>query len=200
MGPLSNVLPLTHERGIPITVFIPSGIVGGDGHFPWVSHRRACERDAMTRPELEDVAHYPEVTVSAHTVHHTVTAGLSPERSRVELCECQRALEAWTGSEVRYFAYPAGQTDGREKQLLIEFGYRLAFTTRNAFITPDCDPFQVPRFSIADEIWFPEAICNMVGVWRPAIESVRRLSGYFRRAWRVSHNPECRIPTSPAQM
>jgi hypothetical protein len=65
----------------------------------------------------------------------------------------------------------------------VEFDYRLAATTENAFVTRETDPYLVPRFSVADEIFFPEAICNMVGVWRPAIDP---LINVLQR-WKDSH-------------
>jgi hypothetical protein len=59
-------------------------------------------------------------------------------------------------------------------------GYALAVTADNAFVTPDSDPYLVPRFSIADAIWFPEMICNIVGVWRPALDPLKK---FMRRIW-----------------
>ena len=58
-------------------------------------------------------------------------------------------------------------------------GYRIAATTENAFVTSKSNPYLVPRFSVADEISFPEAICNMVGVWRPVIDPMIYFLGLF---------------------
>jgi hypothetical protein len=66
-----------------------------------------------------------------------------------------------------------------EKPLLREFGYQIAATTDNAFITLQTDPYFVPRFCVSDNISFPEAICNMVGAWRPALDP---LKGVFKRS------------------
>ncbi|HYM08902.1 MAG TPA: polysaccharide deacetylase family protein, partial [Terriglobales bacterium] len=177
-----NVLPLVRQQGIPVTLFIPTGIVEGDGFFPWL-HGRASPglngagasahngaRDALTVAELKQVASRPEVTVGSHTVSHAVTTVLTEERARLELGESKHALESWTHSDVKCFSYPEGRFDGRERAFLAEFGYSLAATTENALIGRQTDPYLLPRFSVGDEIFFPEAICNMVGVWRPAID------------------------------
>lgn len=178
---LTNVLPVTGPRKIPVTLFIPSGIVEGDGRFPWLE---ACgaERHALTLAELKAIAQCPGVDIGAHTVNHTVTAGLPRDRLRFELNECRQSLEDWTGNRVRHFAYPVGRCDGREQPLLAELGYELAFTTENDWITAASNPYQAPRFSVADEIWLPEAICNVVGVWRPAIDPAIRFLRRLRRA------------------
>ena len=191
---LANVLPLVRREKIPITLFIPTGIVGGTGLFPWLHSERSVRphsasepahgvRDSLTVAELQYVAGYPEATIGSHTVTHSLTTSLAEEQVRVELLECKRSLESWIRSDVKYFSYPEGVLDGRERQFLVEFDYRLAATTENAFVTQETDPYQVPRFSVADEILFPEAICNMVGVWRPAINP---LINVLQR-WKDSH-------------
>ena len=168
---LENVLPQIRERKIPVTLFIPSGIVEGDGLFPWLdASLRTSGRDSMTLAEIREAASRPEVTIGSHTVSHAVTINLNGEKARFELGESKRTLESWIRADVKCFAYPEGRFDGREREFLTEFGYGLAATTENSFITRETNPYLVPRFSVADEISFPEAICNMVGVWRPVID------------------------------
>lgn len=195
---LDNVLPLIRRRKIRVTLFIPSGIVEGDGHLPWLDRRASAGpqgagtafhddvRHVLSVAEVKQVAGYPEVTVGSHTVSHAVTTCLTEGPARVELGESKRALESWTGADVKCFSYPEGKFDGRERPLLAEFGYQLAATTENALITRRTDPYLVPRFSIGDEISFPEAICNMVGMWRPAIDPV---INFLRRGNRITALP-----------
>jgi peptidoglycan/xylan/chitin deacetylase (PgdA/CDA1 family) len=189
---LQAVLPLIHRHKIPITLFIPSGIVEGDGLFPWL-HNSASEpnrttlikhgvRDSITVSELKEIASYSEVTIGSHTVNHTITANLPDEQARFEFAESKRALDSWTGAPVRCFAYPEGRFDGRESSLLNECGYQMAATTEATLVTQENDPYLVPRFHVGDYISFPEAICNMVGVWRPAIDPIIN----FLRHWTVT--------------
>ncbi len=183
-----NVIPEVRERGIPVTLFVPTGIVATHGAFPWLSNQHG--RDALTLPELMDLARIPEVSLASHTVNHAITAGLAQADLQFELCESKRALEQWTGAEIGCFSYPVGQFSGAERAALIACGYEMAVTTENSFITKDTDPFLVPRFSVGDNITFPEAICNLVGVWRPAIDPLVRFLQHFGGAadplWRAS--------------
>jgi peptidoglycan/xylan/chitin deacetylase (PgdA/CDA1 family) len=181
---LSEVLPVVHERRVPVTLFIPSGIVEGAGRLPWVHREQngsSANRDSVTVSELKQIAGYPEVTIGAHTVNHMVTANLPAEQARFEVGQSRRALEALAGSKVTCFAYPEGRFDGQERSFLDEYGYRLAAATINDFITRNTDPYLVPRFCVSDNIPFPEAICNMVGVWRPALDPLIRLLQRLRK-------------------
>jgi peptidoglycan/xylan/chitin deacetylase (PgdA/CDA1 family) len=179
---LETVLPLVRERKIPITMFIPSGIVQGAGLFPWLQSERCAHaagieapaqneiRDAMSVADVREIAKFGEITIGSHTVGHRVTTSLSDEEARFEFGESKRVLESWTGKAVACFAYPEGRFDGRESRFLSDYGYQLAATTEATFGTRKGDPYLVPRFHVGDSIPFPEAVCNMVGVWRPAID------------------------------
>ena len=182
---IDDVLPLVRQRQLPVTLFIPSGIVENGGQFPWLHEdvsaapaaRQApphSDRDAVTVQELKTIAGYPEVTIGAHTVNHTVVLNLPEERATFELRESKRVLESWTGATVHCFAYPMGLHSGQERSLLKECGYKLAATTESKFVTGKTDPYFLPRFTVSDRISFPEAICNMVGVWQPALAPVKK--------------------------
>ena len=183
---LEDVISPILLQKIPVTLFIPAGIIQGDGRFPWLHKKTpvklpSAPRDSLTVDELIQVASYPPVAVGCHTMSHALTCDLTEDEARFELGESKRTLESWTGSEVKYFAYPEGRFDHRERLLLKEFGYALAATTKNAFVAPETDPYLLPRFSVADDIYFPEAICNMVGAWRPVIDSILGFLGNLRR-------------------
>jgi glycosyltransferase involved in cell wall biosynthesis/peptidoglycan/xylan/chitin deacetylase (PgdA/CDA1 family) len=169
---LDDLLPIIRERRVPVTMFFPSGIIESAGILPWLRTRKsfANARDAVTVSELQTIATCPEVTVGGHTVNHSVTAGLPEAKVRFELGQCRGTLESWVGSAVTCFSYPEGRFDGRERGALAEFGYRLAATTTGDFIMRKTDPYLIPRFCIGDNISFPEAVCNMVGVWRPLLD------------------------------
>jgi peptidoglycan/xylan/chitin deacetylase (PgdA/CDA1 family) len=171
---LTDVLPLVESRRIPVTLFASSGIVEGDGLFSW---RAAVHggRNAMTSEELKQAALIEQVAVGSHTVTHAHLPRCSDGDLNREILESRKALERLTGGGVFYFAYPYGGLSGREREHLVGAGYRFAATIENAFVTPQADPYRVPRFAVANSIGFPEAICNMVGVWRPSIAWIKKI-------------------------
>jgi peptidoglycan/xylan/chitin deacetylase (PgdA/CDA1 family) len=203
---LAEVLPLVRRLHLPVTLFIPSGVVAGDGSFPWLHNathpsfsarqaarraasrppdsRDALTRDALTMEELMTIAAYPEVSIGAHSVTHPVMPYCNDKSLRFEIAECKRALESWTPKSVTCFAYPEGKFDGRERPLLIESGYELAVTTRSAFLTRDTDCYLAPRFIAGDDVSFPQAICSMLGIWRQVADPLKALRIRVARALR----------------
>jgi peptidoglycan/xylan/chitin deacetylase (PgdA/CDA1 family) len=168
---LDVMAPVIREEGVPITMFVPSGVVEHGGRLPF-KRRKADARDTLTVADLKTVAQLPQVTIGGHTVTHAVTMNLPEDRTRYELGHSRLTLEAWTGTAVQCFAYPEGLYDGHERRILAELNYRVAATTRPDFITRRTDPYLAPRFCVPDNVWFPEAICSMLGVWRPVIDPV----------------------------
>lgn len=215
---LIEVLPLIRRHHIPITLFIPSGVLEGDGRFPWLSDathpsyspsdaqwRSASysldSRHAITVQELIQIADYPEITIGAHSVSHPVMPNCTDETVRFEVVDCKRALESWTGKTVNCFAYPEGKYDGRERQYLIESGYQMAVTTRSGFIKRDADCYLVPRFVAGDDVSFPQAICSMVGIWRAVADPLKTAQNTVTQALRGAGTlvsaRSARLPQTP---
>jgi len=190
---LENVLPVVRRYQIPVTLFIPSGIVGGDGKFPWVKETGGG-RHAITVQDLRTISEYPEVTIGSHTVSHPDVRRCAEEELARELRDSMRMLEEWTGGAVDCLSYPYGLFDERATQAARSAGYALAVTTENRFVVPDTDPYLVPRFSIADAIWFPEMVCNIVGVWRPVLDPLKKLVQRVRSAPAVSSPASDQLP------
>ena len=129
----------------------------------------------LVEPHRGEVAGHEEITIGGHTVNHVIMTLCSDDKLRVEIEECRRKLEEITGEPIRSFAYPAGQCDARGPEYLREIGYLLAATTEARFVAPATNPFLVPRFCVPDEVTFPEAICNMLGIWHPFLNRVKKL-------------------------
>ncbi|HEX4996603.1 MAG TPA: polysaccharide deacetylase family protein [Terriglobia bacterium] len=180
---LSDVLPLVQHFRIPVTLFIPSGIIAGDGRFPWMTgpedragngqSSSAPSRMALTLDELKIAARYPGVQIQAHSVTHRLMPNCADAELRFEIGASKRDLEHWLDTPVTCFSYPEGRYDGRERDPLRDFGFRMAATTEPRFIDRNTDPMLVPRFCVPDEVTFAEAVCNMIGIWRPFLDPIK---------------------------
>lgn len=177
---MQDVLPVIKQEHIPVTWFIPSDIILRDGRFPWVQEESKGTRDgkgrhAITVEELLEVSQLPEITIGSHTATHAVLPWCRTDCLDREIRASKLSLQEMLRQEVRSFSYPNGQIDPRSEKLLPFCGYNFAVTTESRLVRADDNPWRIPRFSVADNLFFPEAICNLVGVWRPSIDRLKSI-------------------------
>jgi peptidoglycan/xylan/chitin deacetylase (PgdA/CDA1 family) len=89
------------------------------------------------------------IEIGAHTLHHPVLSNEEDAVAREEIAASIQSLSEMLDREIRYFAYPNGETGldygPREEAVLREYGIRLAFTTDTAFWGTTTDPLRIPR-------------------------------------------------------
>jgi hypothetical protein len=95
------------------------------------------------------------VGFGGHTVTHPILSQESPERVRCEVTESKGVLEAITGRQVTYFAYPNGRRQDFNTAVIRELkqaGYVASFTSIHGLHWPDDDLFEIKRISV-DNRW-----------------------------------------------
>ena len=97
----------------------------------------------------------------------------------LEILQSKKDLEKWINKKVKYFAYPNGEYNGREKNILKNSGFSLAATCENKKIEKQDDLFLIPRFVAMDKGFFLENVCHMMGIWNPALNKIRSFLNKF---------------------
>ena len=136
-----------------------------------LKHRPPEQRDADTRfiaafsSELSDNLMMTDAQVKklvdagmeigGHTVSHPILAMLDRDDSRREILDGKNALEALTGKNISFFAYPNGKP-GQDYTdyhcgLLSDLGFKAAFSTQWGVSTAASDTWQLPRFTPWDQ-------------------------------------------------
>ncbi len=125
------------------------------------------QREALTVEQIKEISKTKFVTISSHTASHPILPMCSNEVSKYEIVHSKEKLESWINKEVTHFAYPNGDYTNREISFLNRFGYTIAFSTEQTFITRQKleNPFCLPRLMLVESSTFEENICRMVGAW-----------------------------------
>jgi peptidoglycan/xylan/chitin deacetylase (PgdA/CDA1 family) len=141
--------------------------------------RRACASTAavgdddpralMAPDEVAALSRQPGIEIGAHTARHPILAHASADAQRAEIAESRAALEQWTGTAVRAFAYPNGQpgvdyTAGTVA-ILAELGFDFGFTMRPAFAGPHEPAFERSRFLVVSAVTAAELAHRMAYAW-----------------------------------
>jgi len=148
--------PLLKKWGMPATFFVSSGFVGlsKDEESDFLRSRLYCNPDVQRTTgglSLQDLRRLADLgfSIGGHTLTHCHLerirdlAGL-----KYEIEEDKRRLEAATGREIEFFAYPFGECRNPKLDLaraLEESGYRAAVTTASGLNGPELNPYFLNR-------------------------------------------------------
>jgi peptidoglycan/xylan/chitin deacetylase (PgdA/CDA1 family) len=130
--------PELARRGIPATLFVPTGWCLQQAALAAGGRRRFLDAAA-----IQDL-HRTGWTIGAHGVRHLHMAALDPGEARQELADSRAHLEALLGEPVRYFAWPFGEWSPSLLQTAREF-FEAACGTSLALVERSSDRFALPR-------------------------------------------------------
>jgi peptidoglycan/xylan/chitin deacetylase (PgdA/CDA1 family) len=100
----TTALPILREHGVPATVYVASGFIGG--RSPWIG--AGGDGAMMEAPELRELA-AAGWELGGHTMTHADLSELDHAACLAEIQGGREALEEITGVGVETFAYPFGR-------------------------------------------------------------------------------------------
>jgi peptidoglycan/xylan/chitin deacetylase (PgdA/CDA1 family) len=159
------------DAGIPATVFVTSGQIGGAG--------------MMSEQDLRDLCAVGEgIEIGAHSVTHRRLDELGEAELVEETAGSRVRIQAVTGRACATFAYPHGANDRASVAAVRAAGYSSAAAVRNALSHPEDNLFSLARVTIDRRATAASVADILAGRFRIARKSEQlRTRGYrqFRR-------------------
>lgn len=141
----TRAFPLCCELGIPLTIFVVAGCLGGTNR--WDEARGDCTEPMLDVRQLCELARHG-VEIGAHTMTHAHLPELSDAALHTEIVDARHLLEDILGQAVDGFSYPYGDWDARVRDAVIAAGYRYAVTTRIGAFDHTIDRYAIPRVNM----------------------------------------------------
>lgn len=168
--------PVLRERGLPVTLYVTSGLVGG----------RIDGRQMLTWEQLEELRD-SGVEIGAHSQQHIALDVVSADRSARELVNSKLELEQRLQVAVNSFAYPYGYHTPVLKQLVARAGYTSACAVKNALSHPRDDRFALARFMLTADTTCAQIQRLLSGEGAPIAWTRERLRTRLWRVYRRAH-------------
>lgn len=137
---LETALPLIERLGLPVTLFVPSGRLGGRNSW---DEGTSCDTALMAREEVAEAARRG-VSIESHGHMHVDLVAAGPAAARGDLDASVAALTEITGARPRFLAYPWGRHDEAVRRVAAEAGFEAAFAVN---VRAD-DPYGVERVQV----------------------------------------------------
>lgn len=135
--------PVIRDLGMPVTVFLPSGHVGGIES--WRGHAEP-PRPLMDWDTIATLA-AEGVDFGGHTVSHPDLTALSQGQRQDEIAQSHAKLSAQLGRPPRHFAPPYGLSDAPIRQQIATL-YQSSCGTRLGQANAQSDLFDLPRLEM----------------------------------------------------
>lgn len=175
-------LPLLVELGVPATVFVIAGRLGGGNDWAgqWTSVPRMPLMDAADIREAVTAG----MAIGAHAWSHASLPDLEERRLEREVHEAGDRLEQVSGVAVRHFAYPYGRRGAREVAAVAR-RYRTAVSATTGLVREGASLYDLPRLDAHDiHVARRARLLNPVAL-RPYLAARRLLRGLRRRVERA---------------
>ena len=139
-----------------------------DELFRWAGRGRIARDShrAMSSEELRSLSRCDSIEIGAHTMHHPVLAGLSPDAQESEVVRSRHRLFEITGTPPTSFSYPYGTRRdfrGRTVQIVRSAGFSRACANSAGLVDDRTDAFRLPRHVVRD--WPADVFARKVEEW-----------------------------------
>jgi peptidoglycan/xylan/chitin deacetylase (PgdA/CDA1 family) len=140
---VTTALPVLHRWGFTATVFVLSGLLGGENDWEATGPRKQ-----LLDVEGIRVAADAGMEIASHGLTHVDLTRADDEVLHTEVAESRHRLAGITGDDIEGFCYPYGHLDERATDAVQRAGYRYACA-----ITPGpagSGDFALPRIHIGE--------------------------------------------------
>jgi peptidoglycan/xylan/chitin deacetylase (PgdA/CDA1 family) len=172
-----RAFPVLAERGLPATIFVTVGAVGGALR---VLRDRPEPLPALTWAQVREMLAGP-ITIGSHTLSHPHLTRLEPAAVQEELVRSREIIRSETGVATELFCYPHGDESETVRAAVAQAGYRLACSTRPGAVSSASDLLRLPRTFVARDDSLADFRRKLAGAYDVLHHGVQRL-----RAWRAT--------------
>jgi peptidoglycan/xylan/chitin deacetylase (PgdA/CDA1 family) len=155
-------LPILSEYGIPATVYVTIGFIGG--YSPWLAP--GGDGAMMLEPELHELV-AAGWELGAHTMTHPDLSTLDYNACRAEIEESRTALERIAGVPVQTFAYPFGRYGPAALAAVQDAGLLAAVTTGSG----SWDQYEITRAMIGAIDPLPVVLLKLTDRYEPLLRT-----------------------------
>ncbi len=150
-----NAFPIIKKYDANAIVFVPAGLVGSFNQ--WDYEKLNVRKKLMNWEEIKRV--YKEgIEIGSHTLTHPFLTKIPKEMAKTEIQDSKKILEDMLSAEITCFCYPYGDYNGTIRDLVIEAGYKYAFTTKEGSLEQSDNFYEIKRIMISGFYSLPKVL------------------------------------------
>lgn len=174
---LEQAWPKLRERGWPATLFVVTGYLSGERHFPWDANGSGGEHTRLAGADAVRTAARDGLDIGSHTVSHRWLPWLAGDELARELIESRHSIERLLERPVDAVAYPVGGWDRRVRDAAATAGYRVGVTVDRGTVARDPDLLALRRAFAPDTVADFELLMAGAFTWLRPVDRWRTRNG-----------------------
>lgn len=148
LGVYEHAYPVLRDLGWPATVFLVSGLIGGEDEWCRRENPSGATYPLLNRDHIEEMRGRG-FSFHSHSRSHADLTRLDDLELEAELAGSRADLESLLGDPIPFLAYPYGRYDERVLAAARKAGYSAAFSVQPGFNRPGrVDPFRIRRLDV----------------------------------------------------
>lgn len=140
-----KALPILQSHKALAIVFVPAGLIGK--YNVWDYERLKVKKPLMDWSHLKDLVDVG-IEIGSHSLTHPFLTQIPIQRAKEEIETSKKILEDNLGVEVKSFCYPYGNYNEAVRDMVMEAGYSMAFTTKHGKYEDSPNPYEIRRVNI----------------------------------------------------
>ncbi len=162
---IENVLPELEKRGIPVSIFVPSGSLGRQP--AWLDSRQTKDHGGVivSRDEMKWLSCKRLVSFGSHCVSHRPLSTLTDEEAKREIVQSKTDLEMILGTNIEELSFPHGAFEKHHIEWARDAGYRHVYSIEPMLSTGP-KQFVIGRVRVDPEDWPLEFKLKVAGAYR----------------------------------
>jgi peptidoglycan/xylan/chitin deacetylase (PgdA/CDA1 family) len=121
-----NAVPILQARGLPATVFAPSGWLGQKAG--WAMESLHDQAETVMPADMLRAIQSPLLRIGSHSIDHVQMAAVDPAEAARQAALSRSRLEELCGQPVDEFAFPYGSLNDTAVRAVAAAGYRKAYS------------------------------------------------------------------------
>jgi len=160
---IENALPELSKRGIPATIFVPTGYLGREAD--WFRKNRKKSKKVMDAEQMRYITKNELISIGSHCISHSSLLSMTEDEAKDEIIRSKQQLEEILGKSVISLSYPHGEFANCHVELAREAGYKRAFSIEPTLMRLTSDKFVVGRVSADSDDWDLEFYLKIIGAY-----------------------------------
>jgi peptidoglycan/xylan/chitin deacetylase (PgdA/CDA1 family) len=110
------------------------------------------KRMLLNWDEIIEMYNSKLVSFGSHTINHVILDQLDNKTKNDEIKGSKDQIANKIGSDIKMFAYPNGNYNKEETEILINNGFMGAVTTKRDYLNKDTPIFEIPRIGMHEDV------------------------------------------------